>query len=148
MTSLSYPPVGPYTWRNITPRKAIPVYPPPEPLEYPSLPSKPRQLPFDAPFTLSAHIAPAAHLRTLGYAPLPPPPSNLPKAERLAYNQKIRAELRTLGSPPPSSGHPILLWNCLNRYVRKGTKGTGLTLFFAHANGFPKEVRPVLFRRQ
>ncbi|KAF9450037.1 hypothetical protein P691DRAFT_811281 [Macrolepiota fuliginosa MF-IS2] len=146
MASLTYPRVQSYLWRTITPREAIPVYPPPEPLEYPSLPSKPRHLPLDAPFTLSTHIIPAAHLRTLPHAPIPLlPTSDLPKAERTAYNQKIRAQLRLLGSPPPSSGHPILLWNCLNRYVRKGAKGTGLTLFFAHANGFPKEIwEPVI----
>ncbi|GBE82655.1 alpha/beta-hydrolase [Sparassis crispa] len=35
-----------------------------------------------------------------------------------------------------------LLWVCVNRYVRKGLKSdsNGVTLFFAHANGFPKEI--------
>lgn len=138
----TYPLPKPSTWRAIAHRKTIPVYPPLEPLDYPSLPSQPRRLPFDAPFTLSTHIIPAAHLRTLPYVQMPPPPpADLPKAERAKYNQEIRDKLRVLASPPISSGHPILLWNCLNRYVRKGAPGTGLTLFLTHANGFPKEVR-------
>lgn len=39
-------------------------------------------------------------------------------------------------------GSDKLLWNCLNRYVKKDLVegGKGVTLFFAHANGFPKEV--------
>ncbi|KAF5350679.1 hypothetical protein D9756_008735 [Leucocoprinus leucothites] len=141
MVALSYPPVKPYQWRTIIPRATIPVYPPPEPLVYPQLPSPPRQLPSSSQFTLTSHIIPATHLRTLAYAPTPPPlPPNLSKAERMAQNEKIRAQLRILGAPPVSSGHPMLLWICLNRYVRKGAKGTGLTLFLAHANGFPKEI--------
>jgi len=141
MAALSYPPVRPYHWPTIVPRKTIPVYPPPEPLVYPSLPSKPRQLPVTSEFTLSTHIVPAAHLRTLPYAPTPPPlPPNSPKAERKAWNERFHCQLGILAVPPVSSGHPMLLWLCLNRYVRKGAKGMGLTLFFAHANGFPKEV--------
>jgi hypothetical protein len=42
-------------------------------------------------------------------------------------------------------GSRKLLWNCLNRYVKNDlSKQSGLTLFFAHANGFPKEVRFLL----
>lgn len=142
MIAFSYPKVEPYRWPTIVPRETIPVYPPPEPLVYPSLPSKPRQLPIASKFTLSTHIVPAAHLRTLPYAPTPPPlPPNSPKAERKAWNDRFCGQLRILAAPPASSGHPTLLWICLNRYVRKGMKGTGLTLLFAHANGFPKEVR-------
>ena len=36
-----------------------------------------------------------------------------------------------------------LLWNCIKRFVKKErTKGSSkpVTLFIAHANGFPKEV--------
>ncbi|RXW19272.1 hypothetical protein EST38_g6587 [Candolleomyces aberdarensis] len=42
-----------------------------------------------------------------------------------------------------TDGHPKVLWNCINRYVRKDlspSNRTGLTLFVAHANGFPKEI--------
>jgi hypothetical protein len=146
MTSLSLPPVKPYQWRTLTPRETIPVYPPLGPLEYPPLPSKVRRLPATSQFTLSSHIIPAAYLRTLPYAPTPSPfPPNTPKAERMAQNEQMRAKLRTLCAPPPSTGHPMTLWICLNRYVRKGVKGTGLTLFLAHANGFPKEVRQIPF---
>lgn len=40
-------------------------------------------------------------------------------------------------------GYPKRLWICLNRYARNESAGSkkGLTLFFAHANGFNKEVR-------
>ncbi|KIN97917.1 hypothetical protein M404DRAFT_867768 [Pisolithus tinctorius Marx 270] len=41
------------------------------------------------------------------------------------------------------------LWNCVNRYVRtcrRGTVNTGLTLFLAHANGFPKEIWETMLR--
>ncbi|PFH44988.1 hypothetical protein AMATHDRAFT_10265 [Amanita thiersii Skay4041] len=41
-------------------------------------------------------------------------------------------------------GYKRVLWNCLNRYYKVGTGegcgGKGLTLFVAHANGFPKEI--------
>jgi hypothetical protein len=42
-----------------------------------------------------------------------------------------------------TDGHPRVLWNCLNRYVRQGldeSSSTGITLFLAHATGFPKEI--------
>ena len=44
-----------------------------------------------------------------------------------------------------SVGYKRVLWNCVNRYYRidsgrRRTHGRGLTLFIAHANGFPKEV--------
>lgn len=42
-----------------------------------------------------------------------------------------------------TDGYPKVLWNCVNRYARNGLTSknrTGLTLFFAHANGFPKEI--------
>ena len=43
-------------------------------------------------------------------------------------------------------GYEMVLWHCVNRYYRvssagKESAGKGLTLFFAHGNGFHKEVR-------
>lgn len=41
-----------------------------------------------------------------------------------------------------------LLWNCVNRYVKKDIKDKvrtkGITLFLVHATGFPKEVSVVI----
>jgi hypothetical protein len=147
MQSFSYPLVKPAPFRAITPRPTIPVYPPPEPLQYPDLPSRPRPASLLPQFTLSTHIIPAAHLRTVPYEPLPPPLSPmLPKPERMASYEKLCLRLRrNLGNPAPSSGEPRVLWNCLNRFVRHGATGSGLTLFLAHANGFHKEVRILSF---
>ena len=42
-----------------------------------------------------------------------------------------------------TDGYPSILWNCVNRYVKNDldlSNMTGVTLFFAHAIGFPKEV--------
>ena len=82
---------------------------------------------------------PATHLRTVLYAPPLPLPPKLLKAERKTPNKWFHGQLRILAAPPVSSGHPILLWLCLNCYVRKGVKGMGLTLFFAHVNSFWKK---------
>jgi hypothetical protein len=52
-------------------------------------------------------------------------------------------DLRVERGAMVTDGHPKVLWNCINRYVRNDlspSNRTGLTLFFAHANGFPKEV--------
>jgi hypothetical protein len=49
-------------------------------------------------------------------------------------------ELRDLRVTMDPQGVPQVLWNCVNRYVRRETSPRGLTLFFVHANGFPKEV--------
>jgi hypothetical protein len=44
-----------------------------------------------------------------------------------------------------NEGNTQPLWCVLNRYVRTNATGGGVTLFFAHANGFPKEVRLLFF---
>ncbi|KAG6812160.1 hypothetical protein H0H92_004091 [Tricholoma furcatifolium] len=144
--SYSQPP--PWTWPSITPRKLLPVFPPPEPLSPPSLPSPPRKPAFDAPYTLSTHIFPAAHLRTTKYVEPPLPPANGSKAERQIRGKELVQELRDLRGSTEPRGTPQILWNCVNRYVRNGlneSRANGVTLFFAHANGFPKEIwEPVL----
>lgn len=141
----SYPPTPVIPWPPITPRLLLPVYPPPEPLERPALPTKQRTASFDAPYTLSTHLFPACYLRTGRFVPIPEaPPSNLSKEERARIQAQYHHELRVERGAMITDGHPKVLWNCANRYVRKGITGknrTGLTLFFAHANGFPKEVR-------
>lgn len=71
------------------------------------------------------------------------PPSNLSKEERARVQAQYHHELRVERGAMITDGHPKVLWNCVNRYVRNGINGkdrTGLTLFFAHANGFPKEI--------
>lgn len=144
----SYPPTPIIPWEAIVPRLLLPIYPPPEPLvplERPSLPTKQRTVSFSTPYDLSTHIIPACYLRTGRFVPIPPAPAgNLSKEERARVQAQYRHELRVERGPMITDGHPKVLWNCVNRYVRKGisrSNGSGLTLFFAHANGFPKEVR-------
>jgi hypothetical protein len=98
----------------------------------------------DAPYSLTTHIFPATHLRTSSNVPVPlPPPENATKAERLECFKKTTEKLRDLRVTMDPQGVPQVLWNCANRYARTdldGKRTNGVTLFFAHANGFPKEV--------
>ncbi|RDB23617.1 Peroxisomal membrane protein LPX1 [Hypsizygus marmoreus] len=147
LPSYSQPP--PYTWPTVPTRTLLPVFPPPEPLTKPPLPSPPRKPAFDAPYTLSTHLFPAAYLRTTELVPVPPPPpDSATRAERQAIARKTMQELKDLRGSTVPRGTKQVLWNCANRYVRNGLDGAnanGLTLFFAHANGFPKEIwEPVL----
>ncbi|KAG6817570.1 hypothetical protein H0H87_006947 [Tephrocybe sp. NHM501043] len=147
MEPYSQPP--PFTWPSIVPRKPLPIFPPPEPLTQPSLPSPARKPIFDAPYTLSTHIFPAAYLRTTSFISPPlPPPGNASKAERQASADAIVEDLRDLRVSLEPQGTKQVLWNCVNRYAKNGLDGErahGVTLLFAHANGFPKEIwEPVL----
>lgn len=139
----SYPRPPPFTWPLVVPRTLLPVYPS-QPSSLPALPSLPRQPSFGADYTLTTHLFPAAHLRTTQHIPIPaPPPETYNKAERQAFFARTRQHLRDVRVSTEPQGAPEVLWNCVNRYVRKdlGNRGSkGLTLFFAHANGFPKEV--------
>ncbi|KAG6820194.1 hypothetical protein H0H93_004187 [Arthromyces matolae] len=126
--------------------KDVYIYPPPEPLlrSPPSLPSPARNPAFNAPYTLSTHIFPAAYLRTTEYVKAPESaPANGTKAERRAYADNALQQLKDLRGSLTPRGTKQILWNCANRYVRNGLvdgKPGGVTLFFAHANGFPKEI--------
>jgi hypothetical protein len=141
---LSYPRPPPFTWLPVPTRSILPIYPPSEPLTRPALPSLPRQPDSNAPYTVTTHLFPAAHLRTTAHVPVPsPPPENPTKAERLEYAKNTMKQLRDLRITLEPQGVPQVLWNCANRYLRSdlnGRKTKGVTLFFAHANGFPKEV--------
>jgi hypothetical protein len=143
MTAFSYPKPPPFTWLPITTRPLLPIFPPPEPFNKPSLPSPPRKPAFNAPYILTTHIFPAAHLRTSAHVLVPsPPPQNVNKAEKLEFCKQTVRQLRNIRTTMDPQGEPQVLWNCANRYVRTDltNRRTGVTLFFAHANGFPKEV--------
>ncbi len=122
----------------------LPVYPPPEPLNRPELPSPAREPAFSSSWALTTHLMPACYLRTTRFTPEPEIPSpNIPKDERKRLLAKARLELDELRTSKVTDGYPRVLWNCVNRYVRKDLDAhnrTGLTLSFQHANGFPKEV--------
>lgn len=135
---------------SIHPRQLVSLQPPPpDRLQKirPQLPSPSRQPNFSDVYTLTTHIIPAAYPRVSPDAPLPTkaPESGIDKAERGKICARSAQDL--LGRRQRHADHPLkgsdkLLWNCINRYVKKGlNNGNGLTLFFAHANGFPKEVR-------
>ncbi|KAF8651171.1 hypothetical protein AX16_004826, partial [Volvariella volvacea WC 439] len=81
--------------------------------------------------------------------PIPDPiPHTLPRAEKAEQAEKLRQYIQGLRKDPTPAGVEKVLWNCINRYVRNdlGTDGSGktkekgITLFLAHANGFPKEI--------
>ena len=147
MEQNSYPQPPPFTWKKQHVRNTLPIYPPTrETFEsIPALPSPPRKPAFDAPFTLTTHIFPAAYLRTTRLIPLPKlPAAGATKEERSQVLAESALQLLDWNNDiTKSDGYPLVLWNCVNRYVKKDldlSNKTGLTLFFAHANGFPKEV--------
>lgn len=144
--SYSQPP--PFTRNKYHIRNVLPVYPPTREIVdsiLPVLPSPPRKPAFDAPFTLTTHLFPATYLRTTRPVPLPKlPPAGETKEERRRVSAEIAFQLFDWSNDTTmTDGHPLVLWNCVNRYVKKDlnlSNKTGVTLFFAHANGFPKEV--------
>ncbi|KIM43145.1 hypothetical protein M413DRAFT_26330 [Hebeloma cylindrosporum] len=143
----AFPRPPPFTWEHVELRDPLPIYPPPEPLQLPSLPSPPRKPAFDAPYTLTTHLLPASYLRTTRPVPeLEPVPANLPKEDRRRLLSDTRRQLDELRTSKVTDGYPRVLWNCVNRYVKndllegRRSEKTGVTLFFAHANGFPKEI--------
>ncbi|KAG7442917.1 alpha/beta-hydrolase [Guyanagaster necrorhizus] len=123
----------------------IPLDAPPIPTVLPQLPSQQRS-PAWLPdgWTHTTHIIPAAYPRSSPDAVLPELAfdANSSKSDR----QKLTAERleQLLALREKENGHTTrndkLLWLCFNRYARKNTDGKGLTLFFAHANGFCKEI--------
>ncbi|KAM6489266.1 Alpha/Beta hydrolase fold [Amanita muscaria] len=150
---LSWPPLsGPVEIVDIPIRTPLPIYPPPEDaLTYPPLPSPQRQPLVHPSFRLSTHLVPAAYLRTTRYVS-PPPASFLPNW-RMAKEEKLKKANETRGwlqqvkgsDAVGKKGYERVLWICVNRYYRldldkQRGNGKGLTLFFAHANGFPKEI--------
>ncbi|KAF8892936.1 Alpha/Beta hydrolase protein [Infundibulicybe gibba] len=143
-----YPQPTSITWPKISPRIPLPVFPPPEPLEPVPHPPTHRQAACDAPYTLTTHIFPAAYLRTTREVPVPQiPPQSLEKSERRKQLAKLGQDLTSTRGSIFTDGYPKVLWNCANRYAGKSVSGRGVTLFFAHANGFPKEIWEPVIRR-
>ena len=146
----AYPEPPPFNWDidAVEIRDVLPVYPPPEPLSRPELPSPAREPEFNSTWTLTTHLIPACYLRTTRFTPEPEiPPPTVPKDERKRLLVKARLELDELRTSKVTDGYPRVLWNCVNRYVRKDLDAhnrTGLTLSFQHANGFAKEVSIVI----
>lgn len=136
-------------------RPVYPVFPPPLALAtQPAFPSPRLSITPHSPFDVSTHIVPAAWLRTTPYIPLPKMRNQHSRTEERknaavelqAFLSKVRSEASaTIPGKRRYQGHKRLLWNAVNRYVKKGAiersnGGSALTLFFAHGNGFNKET--------
>ena len=141
-----YPLPPPFTWNNDHVKDTLPV-----PTNWgtfestPGLPSPPRKPAFDAPFTLTTHLFPATYLRTTRPIPLPKlADAGATKEEQRRALAGPALQLLDWGNDITGlDGYPLVLCNCVNHYVKKDLdlfNKTVVTLFFVHANGFPKEV--------
>ncbi|KAJ7905772.1 alpha/beta-hydrolase [Mycena olivaceomarginata] len=142
MSSFSYPPPrSPRSTTGVVHAPLLPIYPPPA-LTITNAAVVSRSFP-DSRYILSTHIVPAAHLRSTPLPESPPPaaaPDTASKPERRAINAERIAWVKAQAQRQRGR-HERVLWSAVNRYVRKdATDGEGVTLFLAHANGFPKET--------
>lgn len=134
-------------WTTINPRMFLPFRTHcSEELEKPPLPS-PRNELFNDNYIVSTHLVPAGCPRLTPDIPLPEIPKlSTNAAERKRDRQELFDEIterqeRFVRGELGGERSEKLLWNCINRYVKRGQdERKGLTLFFAHANGFPKEI--------
>lgn len=134
-------------WTTINPRLFLPFRTHrSEELETPPLLS-PRNELFNDNYIVSTHLVPAGCPRLTPDIPLPVVPKlSTNAAERKRDTQELFAEIterqeRFVRGELGGERSEKLLWNCINRYVKRVQDGRkGLTLFFAHANGFPKEI--------
>ncbi|KAG1752171.1 Alpha/beta hydrolase family-domain-containing protein [Suillus lakei] len=135
-------------WTTVNPRPFLPFrtrYGSKE-LGAPPLPS-PRNEPFDDNYVVSTHLVPAGCPRLTPDIPLPVVPKfSTDASERMRDIQQLVDEIierqeRFVQGELGGERSEKLLWNCVNRYVKRVQDGRkGLTLFLAHANGFPKEI--------
>ncbi|TRM57568.1 hypothetical protein BD626DRAFT_560288 [Schizophyllum amplum] len=101
-------------------------------------------------FTYSKHLIPACRTRSVPASydmPTADPRALASKELRKAEMQRVGAAMKDLvaseewwQSPPVGFTPDAPLFNCLGRFRRTSDSGARLTLFFAHANGFNKEV--------
>ncbi|KAG1737510.1 uncharacterized protein EDB91DRAFT_1290408, partial [Suillus paluster] len=134
-------------WTTVNPRPLLPFHTRSEGLEKPPLPSPPRNELFNDNYIVSTHLVPAACPRLTPDIPLPVVPEFSTNAsERKQDIQRLTAEIverqeRFVHGRLGGERSEKPLWNCVNRYAKRLANGTkGLTLFLAHANGFPKEI--------
>ncbi|KAJ7286073.1 hypothetical protein C8J57DRAFT_1496750 [Mycena rebaudengoi] len=128
----SYPPPKQYP-------PLLPIFPPPHSALPAVLPSIPQRSDFSPRFTVSTHLVPGAHLRCTPPVATPPPPPD--KEHREARAQWVRRGDCTAARDGMSEFFGARSIRYLP--VRKSDSpptGNGLTLFLAHANGFPKET--------
>ncbi|KAH9948107.1 hypothetical protein B0H21DRAFT_821288 [Amylocystis lapponica] len=153
---MSYPrpSVPPPSERPLPARPLRPLEPPPH-TDRPALPSPQRRSLLHPSFALTTHLVPAAFPRTTPVAPAPVLPTWSPdKAQWQAAVARTAEGLFKRKRPHNELDEPLnrnALWVCLNRYHRKGRESPGaakgVTLFVAHANGFPKEIWEPMLQR-
>jgi hypothetical protein len=141
------PVVRPWTKTDVRP--ILPLEQPPAVQALPNLPSAPRQPSFAAQYELSTHLVPGAYPRTYPHLPppAPGPPGETPKERRVRVQNAVREVVHTRALYEAGNlgaeGSKNPLWCAVNRYVRRdigSCQRRGITLFFAHASSFPKEV--------
>jgi len=132
---------------KVPPIPLLPLQPPPEPITYPALPCPPRDPCFTSTYTVTTHIIPAAFPRSLPFIPESAVPDHdqgsKDSDERRAWVQQYTNELlalQTRHAQDHPDAQPKVLWSVLNRYVRAGATGGGLTLLLLYGNGLHKEV--------
>ncbi|KAG2159382.1 Alpha/beta hydrolase family-domain-containing protein [Suillus bovinus] len=133
-------------WTTVNPRPFLPFRTRCGSEELPSLPS-PRNELFNDNYVVSTHLVPAGCPRLTPDIPLPVLPNfSTNSAERKRDIEQLLAEInerqaRFVSGELGGERSEKPLWNCVNRYTKRVQDGRrGLTLFFAHANGFPKEI--------
>ncbi|KAG1807192.1 hypothetical protein EV424DRAFT_1329677, partial [Suillus variegatus] len=113
----------------------------------PYLPFKPRSNNLLDIYNISMHIIPAANPRVTLNIPVPgSPPCSSKRHERDIKNLGLELMKQARQGEDGYSGvmDERLLWNCVDRYVKKDRKDKvrtkGIALFLVHATGFPKEL--------
>lgn len=157
----TYPAITSFQPTVPVPVQSLPLLPttkPPLPDQLPPLPSRPRRPhpSIDSLYELTTHLVPAAYPRFTPFVPQAQQPqwsldretwkANVDKATEEVMQWKYAQHAGTIQGGLEGQGSTKLLWNSVNRYTRRGPRdgssstGLPLTLFFSHANGFPKEV--------
>ncbi|KAG2108437.1 Alpha/Beta hydrolase protein [Suillus discolor] len=133
-------------WTTVNPKPFLPFRTHCDSEELPTLPS-PRNELFNDTYVVSTHLVPGGCPRLTPDIPLPVIPKfSTNAAERKRDIQQLLTEIterqaRFVKGELGGERSEKPLWNCVNRYVKRVQDGRkGLTLFFAHANGFPKEI--------